>query len=176
MKKEPTSMWRGHNGFTLIEFLIYIAIVASLLTTLSALLYQLMGAQVKNQSIADVEQEGELVTQLMTQTVRNASGINSPARGASSSSLSIVTLASSTNPTIFDLSSGTLRIKEGSSSAVSLTTSRVTASNLLFQNYSRTSTPDTVHIQFTLTRVNPEGRYEYNYSELFYGTANRRHP
>ena len=66
------------RGFTLIEFLIYIGLATSLLTVISVLLFQLLRGQAKNQVMANVEQEGEQAMQIMTQTVRNSAGINSP--------------------------------------------------------------------------------------------------
>ena len=52
--------------------------------------------------------------------------------------------------------------------------SRVTASNLSFQNLSRTGTPGTIRIQFTLSHINPSGRNEYDFNKTFYGTASLR--
>ena len=161
-------------GFTLVEFIIYIGITAMLLTTLSALFYQLLRSQAKNQVIAEVEQEGGAVMRLVAQTIRNASGVVTPALGTSSSTLSLTTYASSTNPISFDLVSSTIRITEGIGAPVALTPSRVTPSALLFENYSRLNTPPTIRIQFTLTHFNPSGRNEYSYTKTFYGSASLR--
>ena len=52
--------------------------MASILTSVSILLYQLVVSQEKNQVAADVEQEGVQVMQMITQSVRNSAGVNSP--------------------------------------------------------------------------------------------------
>ena len=111
---------------------------------------------------------------VITQTARNAETITSPAQGASAALLTLDVVTVANDPTVFDLSGGAMRITEGVGSAVALTNSRVTASTLNFQNLSRTGTPGTVRITFTLTHVNPSSRQEYNYARTFYGSASLR--
>lgn len=168
MKKIP------NHGFTLIELLLYVSILGAMILSVSAFLPLFMESRVKNQTISEVEQQGVQMMQATIQTVRNATTINTPTQGLSSTSLSVNVADSAKNPTIFDLSSGVIRMKEGGGSPVSLINSKVVVSNLSFQNLSRTDTPGTVRIQFTITHVNPEGRQEYNFSKTFYGSATLR--
>lgn len=168
MKKIP------NHGFTLIELLLYVSILGAMILSVSAFLPLFMESRVKNQTISEVEQQGVQMMQATTQTVRNATTINTPTQGLSSTSLSVNVADSAKNPTIFDLSSGVIRMKEGGGSPVSLTNLKVVVSNLSFQNLSRTDTPGTVRIQFTITHVNPGGRQEYNFSKTFYGSATLR--
>ena len=165
-----------NRGFTLIELLLYVGIASIILLITSLFLSTLLQSRIKNQTIAEVEQQGMQVMHVITQTLRNADTIISPTVGTSATSLSVNTYTAGNNPTILDISGGVIRITEGVASAVALTNSRITASGLTFQNLSRVSTPDTVRIQFTLTRVNPEGRNEYNFSKTFYGSASLRQP
>ena len=180
MNRQPKNI-KSYNlqpkkGFTLIELLLYIAISSLILLVITIFLSTLLESRVKNQTIAEVEQQGVQVMQLITQTLRNADTINSPATSASASTLSVNTYTGANNPTIFDLSSGGIRTTEGTGSAVSLTNARVTASALTFQNLSRVSTPGTVRISLTLTQVNPSGRNEYDFSKTFIGSASLRQP
>ncbi|MBI5222371.1 MAG: prepilin-type N-terminal cleavage/methylation domain-containing protein [Candidatus Magasanikbacteria bacterium] len=162
------------KGFTLVELLLYASITSVMLLVISVFLSTLLESRVKNQTIAEVEQQGTQVMQLITQTARNAEAITSPATGASASSLTLDVVTVASDPTIFDLSGGVIRIKEGAGTATALTNSRVTASALTFQNLSRTSTPGTIRIMFTLTYVNSSGRNEYTYAKTFYGSASLR--
>ena len=164
------------NGFTLIELLLYVSIASIMLLAISIFLSTLLESRIKNQAIAEIEQQGIQVMQLIAQTLRNADTINSPATGANASSISINTYTGANNPTVFDLSSGGIRIAEGAGSAVLLTNARVTASDLNFQNLSRASTPGIVRISLTLTQVNPSGRNEYDFSKTFIGSASLRQP
>lgn len=164
------------DGFTLIELLLYVSISAVLLLAVSVFISTLLQSRIKNQTIAEVEQQGLQVMQLITQTARNAEAITLPAQGASASSLTLDVLTGASDPTVFDLSGGIIRIVEGAGSPVALINSRVTASALTFQNLSRASMPGTIRVQFTLTHVNPEGRNEYNFSKTFIGSATLRQP
>ena len=164
------------KGFTLIELLLYVSIASIILLATSVFLSTLLESRIKNQTIAEVEQQGLQVMQLITQTVRNAEAITAPTVGTSASSVTLDVITVASDPTVFDLSSGVLRITEGAGSAVALTNSRVTVSALTFQNLSRTSTPGTIRIQFTITHVNPSGRNEYNFSKTFIGSATLRQP
>lgn len=167
---------QAHSGFTLIELLLYIAVSSAILLTTSLFLQILLESRVKNQTIAEVEQQGLQAMQLITQTARNAEAITAPAPSASAASLTLDVITAAGDPAIFDLASGMIRIKEGTTAVIPLTNSRVTASALAFQNLSRASTTGAIRIQFTLTHINPEGRNEYNFSKTFIGSATLRQP
>ena len=178
MKNLPTTHYKlqTNAGFTLIELLLYVGIASIILLITSLFLSTLLQSRIKNQTIAEVEQQGLQVMQIITQTARNAESITAPLIGASASSLTLDVLTDASDLTIFDLSESTIRITEGASSAIPLTNSRVTASGITFQNLSRASTPGTIRIQFTLTHINPDDRNEYNFSKTFTGSATLRQP
>jgi len=167
---------RSTKGFTLIELLLYVGISASILLVSSLFIQTLLESRVKNQTIAEVEQQGLQVAHVITQTIRNAENITTPSIGTSSSTLRLDVASVSDDPTIFDVSGGVIRITEGAGAPVVLTNTRVTASSLSFGNFSRTSTPGIVRISFTLEHVNPSGRQEYAFSKTFYASASLRQP
>lgn len=167
---------KTQSGFTLIELLLYVSISAVLLLVISVFLSSLVQSRIKNQTVAEVEQQGLQVMQIITQTARNAEAITLPAQGVSASSLTLDVITAASDPIVFDLSSGVIRITEGAGSAIVLTNSRIVASALTFQNLSRASTPGTIRIQFTLTHVNPEERNEYSFTKTFIGSATLRQP
>ena len=167
-------MIKKHWGFTLIELLLYVSLAAIFLIGLSVFLHASFQTRNKNQVMAEVDQQGIQVAQLITLALRNATEINSPTAGTSAAVLSITTPMSANNPTVFDLSSGVIRITEGSSPAEELTNSQVTSSSLNFQNLSRPGTPGNIKISFTLTFTSPSTRNEYSYSKTFYGSASLR--
>ncbi|OGE33190.1 hypothetical protein A3C59_03680 [Candidatus Daviesbacteria bacterium RIFCSPHIGHO2_02_FULL_36_13] len=162
------------NGFTLIELLLYIAVASIIVFTTASMLRFTLESRVKNQTIAEVEQEGAQVMALITQTVRNGTLINSPTIGNSAASLSLVVTDGASSPTVFDLSSGAVRIKEGAGATINLTSSRITVSNLNFQNLSMTDTPNIIRVSFTVTYTNSSGRNEYDFAKTFYGSADLR--
>lgn len=137
------------KGFTLIELLLYVSIVGAIIFSVAGFLSLSMQSRVKNQAISEVEQQGIQVMQVITQAGRNAANVNFT--------------------TAFDLLDGAIR-----ENTIALTNSRVIASNLTFTNLSRTGTPGTIRIQFTLTHINPSGRNEYDFNKTFYGSTTLR--
>src|SRR3989344_8594659 len=94
MNARPGTNYREtKNGFTLVELLLYVAISSVILLVTSLFLSVLLESRIKSQVIAEVEQQGAQVMQIMTQSIRNAETINSPAQGVSGASLSINTIA-----------------------------------------------------------------------------------
>lgn len=161
-------------GFTLVELLLYIGVSGLILLAVASLALLIVETRKKNQTIAEVEQQGLQVASLLSQTVRNATGFNTPTLGQSSTTLSVTTASSNTNPTIFDLSAGALRIKEGASTAINLTASFITASAFNVANVSRSATTGSVRISFVLSHTNPGSQNEYTYSKTFYVSASIR--
>ena len=160
------------SGFTLIEVLLYLAILSVVALLLSAFLPTVIEARVKHKAIEEVESQGMQAMSVMLQSVRNASSIAAPAVGASGTTLNLVMASSTINPTIFDLTAaGTLRLKEGSALAMPLTNQRVTTTALTFTNASATSTSGLVTIRLTLAYATSSARQMYVYQKTFYGSA-----
>ncbi len=154
------------------ELLLYIGISSTLLVSLVLFLGTLTQAQVKNQATLEVEYQGGHIIALIKQLATNAESVNSPAPGASGSTLTLNMTATEDDPTIFSINSGSLEISRGANAPLGINNSRVNISNLLFENLGRPGTADIVRITFTLSHFNPEGRNEYEYSKTFYGSIN----
>jgi type II secretory pathway pseudopilin PulG len=163
------------KGFTLVEMLLYVAISSIMLFSLSLLLTFLLSSRIKNQSIGDVNQQGLQVMQLVTQTIRNAKSIDSPAIGLTSNTLSVTMFDPLHSPTIFAVVNGVMQITEGSGASIALTNSHVTVSSLLFQNISSASSTDRIiKVSFVIDHKNPSGRNENSFSKSFTGSATLR--
>ena len=161
-------------GFTIIELLLYLVIASTVLGAMTIFTATLLENRVKNQTIAEVEQQGAFAMAVMTTVLRNADTISAPATGASAAATTVTVSTGAKSPTVFDLSGGALRIKEGAGAATALTNARVTASGVTFQNLSRAATPGTLRIQFTLTAGSSSGRNEYAFQKTFIATATLR--
>jgi len=159
------------NGFTLIELLLYISIVGSLLITITLFFGLAAEARIKSQSVSEVNDQAAAVMDYLTQTVRNATSITSPAAGASATALTIVVPTGSLSPTIINLTGTTLQIKEGAAGAVALTNSKVQITSLTFKNLTKTGTAGLVQISFTMIRTNAAGRNEYDFQKTFTTSA-----
>ncbi|HEU4965938.1 MAG TPA: prepilin-type N-terminal cleavage/methylation domain-containing protein [Candidatus Saccharimonadales bacterium] len=166
---------RHANGFTLIELLLALTITGTLLFATTALVYAAVSARVQQQSITEVDAQGNAAIDLITQALRNATAIVSPVSG-SSDSLQLVTAASPLNPTIFQALNGTLERTQGTGATVSLTNSHVAVTGLAFTNLSRPGTSSIVQVRFTLSRVSSRSTAEYSYQKTFTASAALRQP
>ncbi|OGE76508.1 MAG: hypothetical protein A3C85_03725 [Candidatus Doudnabacteria bacterium RIFCSPHIGHO2_02_FULL_48_21] len=174
MTKIQASKVKYKTGFTLIELLLYLALSAAILLAVSVFLSILLRSRIKNQTVAEVEQQGIAVMNHLTAAIRSAENINEPALGLSAGSLSLDAFGSTNDPAVFAVSGSAITVTEGSGSSQNLTSSRVTVSGVSFQNLSRSGTPGIVRAQFTLTYLNPTGKNEYEYSKTFYASASLR--
>lgn len=166
---------KSEDGFSLIELLLYMTLASVILLVVSVFSFSLIQARIKNQTVAEVEQQGIQVMQTFTQTIRNAEGITVPGQGGSGNTLTLDVVTAGDDPTTFSDVSGVIQMTEGTNPTVDLTSSRVIASNLTFENLSRDNTPGTVRISFTLTHINDGGRNEYDYEKTFTGSASLRY-
>ena len=164
------------KGFTLIEMLLYLSILSVVILALSSFMFLSYTSRVKASVIAEVEQQGSQTMNLITQNIRNAATITAPAAGSAGSSLTLTEYTGAVSPTVFNQSGNILRITEGATAAVNITSNRVVVSGLNFQNLSRSGTPGNIKITFTLTHINPDNRGEYIYSKTFTSTASLRWP
>ncbi len=164
------------RGITLIETLLYVAIISILFTAFTFLLLTFLRARIKNQVISNIDQQSVLVIHEITQAIRNAETITSPAVGSPSSTLILDALSVGVDPTRFDVANGVLRIQEGAGSAVALTNNRVEVTDLTFSNLTAGSSPGIIQIELTLSSANPSGRNEYEYTKTATTSAALRHP
>lgn len=167
--------FKSQKGFSLVEMLLYVGISSVILLSLSLFLTFLLSSRIKNQSILDVNQQGIQVMQLITQTIRNGKSIDFPSIGATSTSLSITVNDPLLSPTVFDVSNGVLRIKEGSGNVIPLTNSHVNISSVVFQNISSTSSTERiVRLSFIIDHKNIDNRNENEFTKSFTGSATLR--
>ncbi len=162
---------RTNNGFSLIELVIYTGLVSIMLLALTSFITLLLSSRNRNQVIAEVEQQGVAVLQLLTQTTRNASELASPAIGLVDSTLELDT---DDGQVIFSLDDGQLQVTEAGGSPVAVTNDRVVVSDFSVRNATRGVTPGLVIFQITFEHASRVGKPEYNYERTFYGSASLR--
>lgn len=153
-----------HSGFTLIEFLIYIAIAGGLLLSASSVMFNVLNYKLKLQAIEEVSQNSRNALDRMELAIENASAILSPVVGATSSLLMLSTADTSTNPTIFAASNHVLQMKEGVSATSSLTADESQVVNIVFTNLTATGSLGTVRIDLTVSSTNPTNNTQNAYS------------
>lgn len=153
------------RGFTLVEMLLYIVIVATVLLGVFAFMNVLVRSRVKITTVMEVEQQGIFISEILSQDIRNAISIdNVSANGLS------MTETSGTISIGFE--DGKI-VRSDNSGTASLTSPRVIASEFSVTNLASVG-PPSVRISFTLSHANLSHRTEYDYSRAFATTATLR--
>lgn len=170
----PDRVRHDKLGVTLIEVMVYVALIAIFMTGVIAFGAQVSNIRVKSMAQQEVIANSRLVMKRIAVEIRNATGINSLA--AQSLSLSYADVAR--NPTVIAKSGNRITIGWGSggscpvSAPCFLTSSKVNVDKLLFANMSDGG-GKSVNIKYELqiSKLNPGGRAEWNYSQTSKGTA-----
>lgn len=158
------------KGFTLIETLIYVAIVSTVVAGFIA--FALSIAESRNSSfvVQEVQANARMAMKKISQKVRLAESIMiaSTTWGTDPGVLYLQMSSSTVNPTIISLTAdnGQLQIREGASANQVLTSSEVKISNLVFTNYSSSTSRGNIQINLT-AEYNGTGSsrsYIYSYS------------
>jgi type II secretory pathway pseudopilin PulG len=118
-------------GFTLIELILYIALVGLIFTGTIQLVWEMVGGGVKNSYEAELNGQMRFVSEKIKREIRSATGINT----FTSTSISLAKAISGENPTVIDLSAGQIRIKYGVGAITPITTNLISVTNLTFTNY-----------------------------------------
>lgn len=133
-------MIHHRSGSTLIETLIYTAFVGMIMGSMVLLASTALTVRSKLRASIVLEQNVRFAVTRITSVVSEASGITSPALGASGNTLILTTAATSTNPTTIGNTGGTITITQGASgTAQALVSNEVSFSNLSFTRVSSTA-------------------------------------
>jgi len=147
------------KGFTLIEILIYTAMVAIFLVTAVNFSLDVIEGKAKARSMREVQQNSRFAIEKMTQEIRRAEDINL-AESVFDTHPGVLSLAmpeAEKNPTVFDLSlDSALRITQGTSTPEILFSNQVAATNLVFTNLSPLAWSKNIKINLTVQYKNPE--------------------
>jgi Tfp pilus assembly protein PilW len=162
------------KGISLVETLIYISIFSIFILSVTTFMSSLSSSRLHNQIVLEVNDQGARVMKTITQTLRNASQVNSPTIGNTALNLNLVTYTSIKNPTIFSENNGVIYMKEGSGAEIALTNNKVIASDLIFSNLSRPSTPNIIKISFKLSSISTTTSPGGAYSFTFFGSGGLR--
>lgn len=146
------------KGFTIIEFLIYIAILAIAIGAIGLVMSNIFRVGARTDVVQEVSHNGRFAMQRIGQAIREASDIDIK-EGGRELELSF----KDRNPTVFYVSGGKLIIKEGNGVDIELTTSRVAVKKLLFKKVS----DDSVRVEMNISFNNLQGLPEYEFNSFF---------
>lgn len=129
-KKDPCLVW----GFTLIETLIYAALISIMIGFSLMAVYQIIDSSESLNKKIVIEEEANFLLRKIEWALTGVEIINNPVSGASSSILSVNKINFSANPLIFDLDSDNLRLKKGTGNPIILNNQNVKITNLAFEH------------------------------------------
>ena len=152
----------GERGATILEFLIYIAVIAVVLTTATLFESELLKSQAKSVAIAEAVRNARFALSRMEIEVREASDVNtgSSTFGTNAGTLSLATVAGGTNPTIFTLTNGALTIQQGAGAAIALTNTKVTVSEFRVDNVGTSGKTKALRLHLKVIAQNTGGLVE----------------
>lgn len=157
------------SGFTLIETIIYLAIVGSVMTSFLYFSIAIFDYRNKSYVAEEVQANERMVINLISQKIRSAKDVNvaSSTFNISPGALSLAMDDASKNPTIFGLSQndGILQITEGTGTAMAVTSKNVKMSSLIFSNLTLASTTKNIKINMTIDYNNRSQDIKFNYSD-----------
>ena len=155
-----------NNGFTIIEFLVYIAVLAIVINVIGGVALNVFQVGARTDAIQEVAHNGRFSMQKIGQAIKSASSVVLPS--VEGASLVLEFEESDKNPTIFDVSGDVLRMKEGNKGYVDLTTSKVNIENLKFKKVSFNGL-DSVEIEINVSFDNQKELPEYDFENFFVG-------
>lgn len=141
---------RFSAGFTILELLIFAAVLTLIVVAFITILVTLTRVQVRQTAAGEVNQQSQFLLQTIQYYVERSSLVDLNGNAATST-LKLRMTASSSDPTYLYLSAGTVYLKEtDGGTAQPLTSSRVTVSDLLFTKREHQYAPDSVSAAFTV--------------------------
>lgn len=145
-------MLRVRRGTTLIELLIFMAILGMVVSITLPLLFSATENRLLQTTISIVEQNGAQVLSNMTRRVHAAEKILSPLPGQTGSVLVLQTASGSTDPTIIGIHSGAIIILEHLTQET-VSTEQVAVTRFVVQNTSTSASRQSVLVSFTVSRT-----------------------
>lgn len=165
------------RGITLIELIIYVALFMIFITGVVTYGIQTILVQEKVRSQQEVIYNSRMLARRIAFEIRNASAINS----VTATSISLASADGARNPTVIAKSGNRITIGwDGSVTCPTatpcfLTSSGVNVDSLTFTNMSDVGgKTSSIKYAVTISRVNPSGRKEYDYTQSMVGNAEMR--
>lgn len=153
------------KGFTLVETLVAIAMMSLLMVAAVSMLTGTAKSEKRNRAITEVEFQASAIMYEITQSIRNASAITSPAVGLTSTSLTLALSAvPAEDPTVFSTSSDLVMVSKAGSTALQLSSNTIQVTSLVFENITATSTKGAVRVFLGIKAANPSSKPELEYA------------
>lgn len=160
------------DGFTLVEILLYAAIVAIMTTAIAGMLALSLQARVKNQVIESVESGAAIVLSDITTAIQNSQAVSLSIDGNGDAIVTVDVFDAAKDPTIYQLDGGVMTKKEGAASPVD-----ISSSNIVLDQFTATDntpageTMQVISFGFDAAYLSASSRQEFHYHAPYQSTA-----
>ena len=129
------------RGATLLEFLVYLAVISVVLVAATSFAYEFAAGRAKAAAFQETERNTQLAIARITAEVRQAVGFNAgdSAFGSHPGRLSLALADGSKSPTVFYVDAGQLLVQQGAGPVLPLTSSKVQVSEFIVDDLSTAS-------------------------------------
>ena len=144
----PDSQCGTRAGFTLIELIVYSALVSILLVTTMRVTLMLFDSRSKTQTVGMMQKQLRFAMDRMSNTIRGATAIayGSSEFSTDTGQIGLTLSDTALSPTMLSVANGRLQVQEGSAAPQDLTGTGVVVDILRFTDLSASSTNGTVKI------------------------------
>jgi type II secretory pathway pseudopilin PulG len=154
------------SGFTLIETIIYAALVSLVIGLILLVAFQVVSGSGRLNAKVFLEEEAGFLIRKMEWAIAGASSVNSPSSGTGSNtsfSVDKFEIPTEENPIVFAVSGSDLTIKKGNGTTTILNSSLLKVENATFTHIAATgTTPAGIKIELSVSGADPRdiGTYE----------------
>ncbi len=145
-----TGKFKIKKGFTLVEILLYMALLSIFLITLVDILVSALDVQLESQATSAVDIDSRFISSRLNYDILRASAITTPANLGDTAN-SLVATIGGVNYT-YSLSGGNLVLNDGSGGK-NLNSSESTVAGISFQKLGSAGSKETIHVVYTLESV-----------------------
>jgi type II secretory pathway pseudopilin PulG len=166
-----------NKGMTLVEIIIYVAILSLVSTAFITISINMMSLKTKSVSQQEIGHNLRFISQKINYEIRNAKSIST----TTPTSITLILSNASRSPTVFDLNNGNIRMGFGSAGSCPTTNPCILNSNLInISQFSVTNLSSgdskTQNIDYTISGnfINNSGRQEFDASGFINDSAEVR--
>ncbi len=159
--------FRRRPGTTLVELIIYMAVLAVVGIAVFPLLFSSTEDRLLQETVSLVEQNGIQILQGIGTRIAHAETILSPSAASTASVLALRSGSGAITPIIIGLQDGVVQVAE-KADLEDMSSSQVAVSNLRFRNTSVSANRQSVEVTFTVSRA-IRLQAPHSYSQSFQG-------
>lgn len=146
------------KGFTLVELIIYIALMALIVGSLVSFTLSISSGSSQTNTVQEVQSNARIALDIISQKVRHAEDVVSPTEGNNGNSMELDMPTPDPNIT-FAVSGGVLTLN-----GTEITSDEVNVTSLIFTNRAQSGERDSMKVEITVEFRDPETK-EFEYSQ-----------